>query len=109
MLMRNTLALAVKQALTVSALSATTDAAHAGRRNASRLAGALATTLIAATPATFAQSTSGSVFGQATSGDIVVVEGDGTGFRREITVGGDGSYRVPALSPGKYKVTLRHP
>ncbi|WP_175597232.1 TonB-dependent receptor [Peristeroidobacter soli] len=100
MLMRNTLALAVRQALTVNA--------SAGRRNASRLAGALATTLIATTPAAFAQSTSGSVFGQATSGDVVVVEGDGTGFRREITVGNDGSYRVPALSPGKYKVTLRH-
>jgi hypothetical protein len=109
MSMRNRLALAVKHALTVSASAAATDPLQAGRRNASRLAGALATTLIAATPATFAQSTSGSVFGQATSGDVVVVEGDGTGFRREITVGSDGSYRVPALSPGKYKVTLRHP
>ncbi|MFC4314060.1 TonB-dependent receptor domain-containing protein [Steroidobacter flavus] len=87
MLIRNTLALAVKQALTV---------------------GALATTLIATAPTALAQSTGGSVFGQAASGDTVIVEGEGTGFRREIAVGSDGSYRVPALSPGRYKVTLRH-
>ncbi len=109
MLTRNTLATAVKHALAASATSAATDPSQSNRRNASRLAGALATTLIATSPATFAQSTGGSVFGQAVSGDIVVVEGEGTGFRREITVGTDGSYRVPALSPGKYKVTSRHP
>lgn len=109
MLIRTTLALAVKHALAVSATAAATDPSQASRRNASRLAGALATTLIATTPAAFAQSTGGSVFGQAASGDTVIVEGEGTGFRREISVGDDGSYRVPALSPGKYKVTLRHP
>lgn len=109
MLIRNTLALAVKHALAVSTTAAATDPSQAGRRNASRLAGALATTLIATTPAAFAQSTGGSVFGQAASGDTVIVEGESTGFRREISVGADGSYRVPALSPGKYKVTLRHP
>jgi len=59
-------------------------------------------------PAALAQSTGGSVFGQAASGDTVIVEGEGTGFRREISVGSDGSYRVPALSPGKYRITLRH-
>ncbi|WP_175597122.1 TonB-dependent receptor [Peristeroidobacter soli] len=106
MLIRNSLALAVKHALSVSGTAA--DPSQAGRRSASRLAGALATTLIATTPAAFAQSTGGSVFGQATSGDTVIVEGEGTGFRREIPVGADGSYRVPALSPGRYKVTLRH-
>jgi len=109
MLIRTTLALAVKQALAASATAAATDPSPTSRRNASRLAGALATTLIATTPAVFAQSTGGSVFGQAASGDTVIVEGEGTGFRREISVGADGSYRVPALSPGKYKVTLRHP
>lgn len=109
MLITNTLALAVKHALTTGAAAAATDPLQSSRRNASRLAGALATTLIATTPAAFAQSTGGSVFGQATSGDTVIVEGEGTGFRREISVGADGSYRVPALSPGKYKVTLRHP
>lgn len=106
---RTTLAVAVKHVLAASTTAALTDPLQAGRRNASRLAGALATTLIAASPAAFAQSTSGSVFGQAASGDTVIVEGEGTGFRREISVGADGTYRVPALSPGKYKVTLRHP
>lgn len=86
MLTRNTLAVAVRHALAVSA-----------------------TALMVSSPAAFAQSTGGSVFGQAASGDTVIVEGEGTGFRREISVGSDGSYRVPALSPGKYKVTLRHP
>ncbi len=80
MLTRNTLAVAMRHALAVSA-----------------------TALIVSSPAAFAQSTGGSVFGQAASGDTVIVEGDGTGFRREISVGADGSYRVPALSPGKYQ------
>lgn len=84
MLTRNTLAVAVRHALAVSA-----------------------TALIVSSPA-LAQSTGGSVFGQAASGDTVIVEGEGTGFRREISVGSDGSYRVPALSPGRYRITLRH-
>lgn len=84
MLTRNTLAVAVRNALAVSAAA-----------------------LIVSSPA-WAQSTGGSVFGQAASGDTVVVEGEGTGFRREISVGSDGSYRVPALSPGRYRITLRH-
>jgi len=105
---RTALASTVKQALTIDASEGAIDFLQTHRRNASRLAGAIATTLIAATPTAFAQSTSGSVFGQAASGDTIIVEGDGTGFRREIAVGSDGSYRVPALSPGKYKVTLRH-
>ncbi|WP_161827801.1 TonB-dependent receptor [Steroidobacter agaridevorans] len=84
MLSRNTLAIAVRHALAVSA-----------------------TALMASSPA-LAQSTGGSVFGQAASGDTVIVEGEGTGFRREISVGADGSYRVPALSPGRYRITLRH-
>jgi hypothetical protein len=85
MLTKNTLAVAVRHALAVSA-----------------------TALMVSSPAAFAQSTGGSVFGQAASGDTVIVEGEGTGFRREISVGSDGAYRVPALSPGKYRVTLRH-
>lgn len=84
MLTRSTLAVAVRHALAVSA-----------------------TALIVSSPAAFAQSTGGSVFGQAASGDTVIVEGEGTGFRREISVGSDGSYRVPALSPGRYRITLR--
>lgn len=56
----------------------------------------------------YAQSnTSGAVFGQAAAGQTIVVENPATGFRREITVSADGTYRVPALSPGQYRVTLQ--
>ncbi|MGH8237970.1 MAG: TonB-dependent receptor, partial [Steroidobacteraceae bacterium] len=78
------------------------------QRNTNRLASAIATTLIAASPAALAQSTSGSVFGQATAGETVVIESSQTGFHREIAVAADGTYRMPALPPGDYRVTLRH-
>ena len=67
-----------------------------------------ATAASLAYPTAFGQSTSGSVFGQATAGETVVVESAQTGFHREIAVGSDGAYRVPALPPGSYKVTLKH-
>ncbi|MDI9239413.1 TonB-dependent receptor [Lysobacter sp. LF1] len=54
-----------------------------------------------------AQQTGGSVFGQATAGETVVIENSATGFRREVAVGADGAFRVPALSPGNYRVTLQ--
>ena len=56
----------------------------------------------------YAQSnTSGAVFGQASAGEKVLVENPATGFSREIAIGTDGTYRVSALSPGNYRVTLR--
>ncbi|MET0892940.1 MAG: TonB-dependent receptor, partial [Pseudoxanthomonas sp.] len=56
----------------------------------------------------YAQSnTSGAVFGQAPPGEKVLVENTATGFSREIAVGTDGAFRVSALSPGSYRVTLR--
>ena len=78
------------------------------QRNTNRLASAIAATLIAASPAALAQSTSGSVFGQAAAGETVVIESSQTGFHREIAVAADGTYRMPALPPGDYRVTLRH-
>ncbi len=108
MLTRTTLAHAVKRALITGAAQATDENSLFTRRTG-LLAGAVATTLIAATPAAFAQSTSGSVFGQAASGETVVVENPSTGFRREISVGTDGSFRVPALAPGQYTVTVKRP
>lgn len=54
-----------------------------------------------------AQQTGGSVFGQATAGETVVVENSATGFRREVSVSSDGTYRVPQLQPGSYRVTLQ--
>ena len=67
-----------------------------------------ATAASLAYPTAFGQSTSGSVFGQATAGETVMVESALTGFHREIAVDKDGSYRMPALPPGNYKVTLKH-
>ncbi|MEO6519530.1 MAG: TonB-dependent receptor, partial [Pseudoxanthomonas sp.] len=52
-------------------------------------------------------NTSGAVFGQASAGEKVLVENTATGFSREISVGSDGAYRVSALAPGNYRITLR--
>ncbi|MDR0182652.1 TonB-dependent receptor [Lysobacter arvi] len=52
-------------------------------------------------------NTAGAVFGQASAGDTVVVENPATGFKREIRVGNDGSYRASALPTGSYRVTLQ--
>jgi Outer membrane receptor proteins, mostly Fe transport len=47
----------------------------------------------------------GGVYGNATAGTSVTVENIGTGFRRSVTVGSDGTYRVGSLPPGSYRVT----
>jgi outer membrane receptor for ferrienterochelin and colicin len=52
-------------------------------------------------------NTAGAVFGQASAGDTVLVENASTGFRREISVGNDGTYRASALPTGTYRVTLK--
>lgn len=52
-------------------------------------------------------NTAGSVFGQASAGETVLIENPSTGFSREISTGTDGGYRVSALSPGTYKITVR--
>ena len=54
-----------------------------------------------------AQQASGALFGQATAGETVVIENPATGFRREVVVGADGTYRVPQVAPGSYRVTLQ--
>jgi hypothetical protein len=50
-------------------------------------------------------NSSGSIAGSTTAGGSVVIENPATGFRREVTAGADGSYRVGALPTGTYKVT----
>src|SRR3990167_464044 len=53
-----------------------------------------------------AQSNStGSIAGTTDAGAAVVVENPATGFRREITAGADGSYRIGSLPTGSYTVT----
>ena len=54
-----------------------------------------------------AQQASGALFGQATSGETVIIENPATGFRREVPVGADGTYRASAIQPGTYRVTLK--
>lgn len=109
MLTRHTLAYAVKRALTADALATqvASDTPRSNRRSTAPLVGAMATTLMFTSPMTLAQSTAGSVFGQAEAGETVIVENPATGIRREITVDADGSYRIPALPPGRYQVTLK--
>lgn len=54
-----------------------------------------------------AQQASGALFGQAASGETVVIENPATGFRREVPVSADGTYRASAIQPGTYRVTLK--
>ena len=56
----------------------------------------------------FAQSNStGSIAGTTDAGATVTIENPATGFKREITAGADGSYRVGSLPTGTYKVTTK--
>ena len=55
-----------------------------------------------------AQSNStGSIAGTTDAGATVTIENPATGFKREVTAGADGSYRVGALPTGSYKVTTK--
>ncbi len=54
----------------------------------------------------YAQSnSSGAITGTTTAGATVVIENPATGFRREVTAGADGNYRLVNLPTGTYKVT----
>jgi hypothetical protein len=54
-----------------------------------------------------AQAVSGSIFGQADPGDVVVIENPDTGFKREIAVSSDGSFRASQTPAGTYVVSVR--
>ena len=92
MLTTQELARAVKRALT-------------GRN---RLAGAIATTLIAATPTVVLGQSNieGYVYGTGKAGTEVKIENAATGATRTATVTGSGSFRTPNVPPGNYKVTF---
>ena len=72
----------------------------------------LACALAAAAPAAAAQQTTGSIAGRVVDQQDAGIEGATitavnieTGFRREITTGASGLYRVAALPVGQYRVT----
>ncbi|HBK46132.1 MAG TPA: TonB-dependent receptor, partial [Xanthomonadaceae bacterium] len=44
--------------------------------------------------------------GQSLGGARVIVRNPETGFERSATVNADGSYRIPALAPGRYRMSL---
>jgi hypothetical protein len=55
-----------------------------------------------------AQSNStGSISGSTDAGAKVTIENPATGFKREITAGSDGAYRVGSLPTGTYQVTTK--
>lgn len=70
---------------------------------------ALATiaTLFLATAAN-AQQASGNIVGKAVTGDTVVVQGNGTGFHRELEIKQDGKYNLRAVPAGEYIVNIKH-
>lgn len=55
-----------------------------------------------------AQQSSGNIMGEAAAGDTIIVQGDSTGFHREITVEKAGKYSMRAIPAGNYTVTVKH-
>ena len=77
------------------------------RKTFKHLAFAMTATLLLATAAT-AQQASGNIVGKAVTGDTVVVQGNGTGFHRELEIKKDGKYNLRAVPAGEYTVNITH-
>lgn len=61
--------------------------------------------VVMATTKSYGQSnTSGAIYGKVSANSSVVAEELGTGYKRSVNAGADGSYRIGALPPGTYKV-----
>ncbi len=54
----------------------------------------------------YAQQTAGSISGRATAGDTVVIESPSIGIKRQTTVESDGTFSLPQVPPGTYRVTV---
>ena len=55
-----------------------------------------------------AQQASGNLMGNGTPGDKVVVEGEGTGFHREVPIQENGKWMIRQVPLGAYVVTVKH-
>jgi len=55
-----------------------------------------------------AQQSSGNITGDGKSGDMVHIERQDTGFKRDVKVEADGKYRVARVPTGVYVVTVTH-
>ena len=78
----------------------------AARRVASLLSVVFAVVLSLGPTTSFAQNnTTGAIFGHVKPGSAVTAEHAGMGFNRTTVAAADGTYRIPALPPGTYKVS----
>ena len=76
----------------------------APRLNRNLLSGALLACIALSTPLAMAQSTAATLRGQAAAGGTVTVTNVETGLSRSATVAANGSYAIPGLPPGTYRV-----
>ena len=81
--------------------------AHGIRKTFKHFALATIATLLLATAA-HAQQASGNIVGKAMAGDTVIVQGNGTGFHRELEIKKDGKYNLRAVPAGEYTVDIKH-
>ena len=77
---------------------------HSKRYNLNMLSCALAACLLMTAPTAFAQSTSATLRGQVAAGSMITVTNVETGLRRTAQGGATGSYTIPGLPPGTYRV-----
>src|SRR5687768_17432390 len=92
---------------TVPPVNGRPDMTRGIRKTFKHLALATIATLFLATAAN-AQQASGNIVGKAVAGDTVVVQGNGTGFHRELTIKKDGKYNLRAVPAGEYLVDVKH-
>lgn len=55
-----------------------------------------------------AQQASGNITGVASTGDTVVIQGNDTGWHRELSIKKDGKFQVRSVPTGSYVVIITH-